>query len=538
MGVPGFVAWLRKYFNDEMILKKVNDIHTLYIDGNCVIHPKCFEVLANVSVNETSKIETIMFKRICKFIDFLIDYTKPEVCFFAVDGVAPAAKINQQRFRRYKAMHDKELDTQLRKKYNIEQGHVWSNTVITPGTEFMDRLHMHLKKHFKNHKTKCIYSSYKNVGEGEHKIMDNIRNQESTKNDVIYGLDADLFFLALSCNRNNLFLLREEHNFIDKTMKHKITDIINDVSENMRYVCIDTVKKCYDIKLSNEIKKSSMHNFYKDFIFLCYLLGNDFLPHLPSLEIRHEGIELILHAYVSTFNIMNVPLIDNHVINTQFLIEILRIISTNEKYYFEVEMPKQKMQQHYKRCPQHLITDGYKRETWERENIIKAHDPINLGYGSENSWKSRYYYHYYHTHDINSNAVKIACDEYMRGLMWTYKYYHFGCPDWTWKYPYINAPFVSDIYKYMNTQNIDLNDYTFTIHKPLTATQQLFAVLPYACVDIVPEKYKKLMTDKKSPIIDLYPKHVEMDMINKTMYWTCIPKLPYLDLDRIIAIIL
>src|SRR5437868_2133183 len=97
----------------------------------------------------------------------------------------------------------------LKLKHKMKLDTKWSNTVITPGTVFMERLHQHLSAYFQNKaktdrcKRKYTYSSYHTSGEGEHKIMKDIRRRlrqaatlrgVSIADDlyVVYGLDADL----------------------------------------------------------------------------------------------------------------------------------------------------------------------------------------------------------------------------------------------------------------------------------------------------------------------------------------------------------
>lgn len=77
-------------------------------------------------------------------------------------------------------------------------------------------------------------------------------------------------------------------------------------------------------------------------------------------------------------------------------------------------------------------------------------------------------------------------------------------------------------------------DMNFKLGQPFRPFEQLMGVLPDRSKAIVPEVYWPLMTDPRSPIIDFYPRHFELDMNGKKMEWEAIVKIPFIDEKRLL----
>ncbi|KAL4952788.1 XRN 5'-3' exonuclease N-terminus-domain-containing protein [Aspergillus filifer] len=356
MGVPKFFRWLsERYPAISMLIaeNRIPEFDNLYLDMNGIIHNCTHKDSDSPTFRMT---EDKMFIAIFNYIEHLYGKIKPRKLFFmAVDGVAPRAKMNQQRARRFRTA----LDAETAKEKAIAQGvempkeDPFDSNCITPGTEFMAKLTEQLK-YFISKKISedkdwqgvdIVLSGHEVPGEGEHKIMEYIRHAKAQPQydpnvrHCLYGLDADLIMLGLLSHDPHFCLLREEVTF-GRQVQKKPKELEH---QNFYLLHLSMVREYLELEFQ-ELEQEGIINFpyefervIDDFILMAFFVGNDFLPNLPNLHINEGALSLMFKVYKETLPKMGGYINEQGTINLERLGMLLDGLSHVEYRFFEVE---------------------------------------------------------------------------------------------------------------------------------------------------------------------------------------------------------
>ena len=530
MGIPSYFSHIVK--SHRKIIKQFNKfmiVNNLYLDCNSIV----YDVVNNLdlSITDVNDIENFILNEVCNSISNYISLINPDnKVFIAFDGVAPVAKLEQQRNRRYKSW----FQTEIMKKIKHSSTTRWDTTRITPGTSFMKKLNEFVKKYFMESTNlkvnQIIVSGSDEPGEGEHKIYKYIRDnsdyhRESTT--VIYGLDADLIMLTLNHLHisKKMYLFRETPHFIktiDKTLNPNELYVI-DIPKMEEEIVNNFVINNGNVKLT-DIQRS---NKVFDYIFICFMLGNDFLPHFPSLNIRTNGIDILINAYKDIFKNNNDFLTNGKTIVWKNFRRFLSYLANNELDNFKHEM---KIRDKWEK--KHINSNNENNTSQIEENFMllptknrEIEKYINPG---DDGWENRYYKMLFNI-DIDDDRKSQICTNYLEGIEWTLKYYTTGCPDWRWHYNYHYAPLLKDILAY--TPYFDVELINSNKHMtPVSEYTQLCYVLPRHSLHYLPQDiYNKLLEKYEH----LYGSNYTFSWSFCKYFWESHVNLPYIDISKI-----
>jgi 5'-3' exoribonuclease 1 len=595
------------------------EVDNFYLDMNGIIHP------CTHGNNDSELVfldETAMFKKIFLYVDRLYKMIQPtKVFYLAVDGVAPRAKMNQQRSRRFRSAKEAEdLAAQLVARDQFNGKDVaptdkkrFDSNCITPGTDFMLKLSLALQKwvEFKM-KTDPFWMNGATVivtgpdvpGEGEHKVMDFLRLEKGKyeageKTDlygpgwthVLYGLDADLIMLGLVSHENNFMLLREKMSVVmagrGRNKYRKKKDMMEYNRYDFELLEIASLRKLLAIqfrKFSDEVSGYSLERIVDDFIFMCMMVGNDFLPHSPHLEIDGGAISLMMTNYIDLLPEWKGYLTDREKIHPERF----------EQFVYNLALYEE---EHFKRRGNSESEPGWKLAT---ENEEDEHDFYGTNYGGRptppaavaanvpgnlpppsvlvesksssgeeiadgdsvegtagnrafrrkhpDSQARSYRDFYYETkmnwplqdRDRTLFQRRAHVRDYLEGLHWNLNYYHNGCASWDWYFPHMYSPLATDLvnlnefYDEFDDQDSEFKTFPFGETTPFPSLAQLLSVLPPQSADLLPDALSELMLSPASPLITNYPPNFTSDPNGKRQAWEAVVQIPFIDADLLL----
>ena len=522
MGIPFLYRWLRDKGYRGVLRRNVpKNVSSFSLDANGIIH-NCAQIVYAYGQGEDPQrrkliqtldpkiLEAEFHKAVAIKLQTIMAQVQPkEILVIAIDGVAPQGKITQQRQRRFRSAMDRS-DTTL-----------FDSNAITPGTDFMIRLDNFIQRWIVAYRDslppKVIYSSHMVPGEGEHKIVDLMRSGEISGDGahVLYGMDADLIMLSMIAPLNNISLMRED---------------INDVID------INSLKTA----IQEELKlPTAIH----DFVVMMFTIGNDFLPHMPSLESLSEATEILTATYLKT----GVSLVTDSDLDWVGLSKFLTNLALEEPKLLHAEAIRDV------KYPSRMLKAASKRqEKMQQSGVMKIGQDITFETAFDyNVFRGAWYQNALvpkganasliqqlvpgHNFGVTMEKVIDMSTQYLIDMAWVYNYYTKDAVaiNTDFVYSYHHTPVLRDLAAVSN-QLQSVTGYLATPNQlVLNPIHQLLSVLPLKSRDLLPKEVKHLMS-KDSPISDLYPETVMIERDGKNTEWQGTVLINFVDPSRVI----
>lgn len=531
MGVKHFFVWFKKKYREHVHPVYVGaqtvpaQIDALLLDMNGIYHSaaqKVYKYGAGAPSLLEKKLQgsslfpggkppplIVLYRAICQEVLDLILLTRPrKKLVMCVDGPAPLSKQNQQRQRRFRGAYGGE-----------GKPNGFDTSQITPGTEMMYQLTKYidwfLRSQLNSRKEPwasldIIFSCERVPGEGEQKIMQYVRTYGDPEDSYcIYGMDADLIMLAMLSRMEHFYVLRED--VFEPTIQYHLIDV-----EQVRRQLSER-----DLRWSCTTQQPSADSTYDrrravdDFVLICFLVGNDFLPQIPVMEIFQGGLDLLVEIYTSICpGVGHLTRTSRRglSIRMEALARFLEVCARYEKENLEYKLKKS-----FLFFPDPLLQAAK----------VKPSTPTI----DHARWSSLYLKKKFPA----GTGQREICDLYLKGMEWVLQYYTWGVSDWYWSYPFNYAPPMSWLGRYapayaaLRRVGGDPLDVAAECAIPTSPFLQLLCVLPPASSYLLPKPLDTLLTSPTSPLRPYCPEVLTIDLGGKRKEWEGIVILPALD---------
>ena len=336
-------------------------------------------------------------------------------------------------------------------------------------------------------------------------------------------------------------------------------------------------------KFSDQLVDYSLDRIVDDFVFMCMLVGNDFLSHSPHMEINGGAISLMMTTYIDLLPDWGGYLTDREKIAPERFEEFIYHLSVYEEEYFkkrgyEENEPGWKLEAENEHdendfygsfysgnptpaCalaanvkgseppPSRMTKQASDKTTGDAE-VEKEDDVVgpkgNRAFRRKHpASKARSYRDFYYETKLGWPMEdrertlfqrRAHVRDYLEGLHWNLNYYHNGCCDWDWFFPHLYSPLSTDMVNlnelyHDDNKDAEFKSFKFDLGTPFPSLAQLLSVLPPQSATLLPSALGELMIHPSSPIIEYYPNDFTSDANGKRQSWEAIVEIPFIDGD-------
>ena len=303
-----------------------------------------------------SRIEDLeeLWAAVMRSIDELVHLVKPrKTVFLAVDGVAPRAKMNQQRARRFRSARDRALLKAQIEAQGKSMPDLFDTNAISPGTKFMSdlckQLHFFVKYKVNTDPLyqkleSCVLSDGCVPGEGEHKMLDYIRqlrkkeDYDPNTRHCFYGADADLIMLSLLTHEPHFTIIREEHVVKRGKASGGVQRVELSTTNNFQLIHISLLREYFMLEyksLQGKLRmRFDLERIIDDFVFFCFFIGNDFMPSLSALDIAEGSLDKLIDFYKNVLPTLDDYVTDSGVIHWDRAEKFIQLLGAHESEVF------------------------------------------------------------------------------------------------------------------------------------------------------------------------------------------------------------